>query len=141
MKDNGWWRYKWVCRRADDETRNSSARAGILDAIAPRVVAVAVFVAQHRLAWRDLAPWAVIWALDGHAAPRAVDSIAFGIDPIVVLVHPIRWNRVAWIARLLIGHAIVELWRADAHTVAGANRIGRLGSDGRVLATGALAAG
>jgi hypothetical protein len=77
--------------------------------------------------------------LDGHSAPRAIDLIALGIDPVVVLVHPIGRNRLAWIASFLVGDAIVEGCRADAHNVAGANQIGRRGSDGRVLAIGALA--
>jgi hypothetical protein len=87
-----------------------------------------------------LAPREIIRALDRHAAARAIDGIALGIDPIVVLVHPIGWNRRAWIARFLVGDAIVVGCRADADTVAGANQIGRLGCDGRILAIGALAA-
>ena len=79
--------------------------------------------------------------MDGHSAPRAIDLIALGIDPVVVLVHPIGRNRLAWIASFLVADAIVESCRAETQAVAGADQTGRLGSDGRVLAIGALAAG
>jgi hypothetical protein len=70
--------------------------------------------------------------LDWHAAPRTIDFIAFGIDPIVVLVHPIGWNRLTWIVRFLMGHAISEFFRADVRNKASANQFGRLGSHGPI---------
>jgi hypothetical protein len=70
--------------------------------------------------------------LDWHAAPRTIDRIAFGIDPIVVLVDPIGWNGLARISSFLVGHAISEFFRADVRNKASANQFGRLGSHGPI---------
>ncbi len=85
----------------------------------------------------------IIEAVDGHAVARAIDAIARGVDPVVVLVQPIGRHRLAWIglgARFLVGDARVVGRRTDAQAVARADQTGRLGGDGHAFAIRGVAA-
>src|SRR4029450_1511944 len=77
-----------IRRNGDDATPG-------IDAIALRVVTVAEFVARDRPGGGGLRRRRIVRTLDGHALAGAVDSIALGIDPVVVLVHAIGRDRLA----------------------------------------------